>query len=194
MSKQRNAHLTEQQFWTWIAETTPAPYASDQHVKNLIALLSKQSLEEIVGFDFWIWKHFCQSHLTDLWCAAYVIRGWCSDDSFDYFREALILLGEGIFKQALEHPDALADHWEAVQDLREEGTLSIAQHAFRLKTGLSHEDWRAVEKSFSHDPLPATEDPFHWSADDEESQRQRVPRLYFKSMLREAAERRENNS
>lgn len=45
----------------------------------------------------------------DLWGAAYLIHGGCSDDTFWDFRTGLIALGKEIFEKALADPDSLAD-------------------------------------------------------------------------------------
>lgn len=45
----------------------------------------------------------------DLWAAAYIINGGCSDDGFRYFRDWLISEGRSVFEKALKDPDSLAD-------------------------------------------------------------------------------------
>ncbi len=45
----------------------------------------------------------------ELWAAADVIGGGCSDDGFDYFREWLILQGKDVVMGAVMNPDSLAD-------------------------------------------------------------------------------------
>lgn len=44
----------------------------------------------------------------DLWGAAYVINGGCSDDGFRYFLDWLISEGSHTYSQALKSPDNLA--------------------------------------------------------------------------------------
>jgi len=45
----------------------------------------------------------------DIWGAAYVMLGGCSDDGFHYFRDWLISEGRTTFEAALADPDSLAD-------------------------------------------------------------------------------------
>jgi hypothetical protein len=45
----------------------------------------------------------------DLWGAAYLINGGCSDDGFDYFRGWLMLQGRDVWERALRDPESLAD-------------------------------------------------------------------------------------
>ena len=46
----------------------------------------------------------------DLWAAAYLIGGGCSDDSFIDFRAGLIAQGRQWYQKAVASPDSLADH------------------------------------------------------------------------------------
>src|SRR6185503_14472208 len=64
--------------------------------------LSNLSLEEIIDYQ----KHFygCmdQAYNWDLWGAAYLIQGACSDDDFMDFRSWLISMGKDIFEASLK--------------------------------------------------------------------------------------------
>ncbi|MEV7233888.1 DUF4240 domain-containing protein [Streptomyces sp. NPDC051020] len=46
----------------------------------------------------------------DVWAAAYLIGGGCSDDSFMDFRAGLIALGRDWYERAAACPDSLAEH------------------------------------------------------------------------------------
>ncbi|MFC4105838.1 DUF4240 domain-containing protein [Micromonospora zhanjiangensis] len=46
----------------------------------------------------------------DVWAAAYLISGGCSDDSFMDFRAGVIALGRDWYERVLASPDSLADH------------------------------------------------------------------------------------
>ena len=46
----------------------------------------------------------------DLWAAAYLVRGGCSDDSFIDFRAGLIAQGRDWHNKTAAAPDSLADH------------------------------------------------------------------------------------
>lgn len=177
MTRTRDHDITEQQFWNWIKETSPTPYDGETHVENITALLSSKTPVEVLGFDFWQRWFSRLSYNTDLWCAAYILNGGCSDDGFDYFRAALIFRGEDIFKQAVAAPDSLADHWDDMQDMELEDAGYAAQDAYRSITGASMEDWYALLDDFE-DPRPErkTQD-FQWSEDDLESMKKITPRL-----------------
>ncbi len=66
------------------------------------------SLVEVTSFH----RHFdeCQdrAYNWELWAAAYIIGGGCSDDAFSDFRSTLISMGRHVFEAALADPEFLA--------------------------------------------------------------------------------------
>lgn len=58
-------------------------------------------------FQYETWKR--KSYDAQLWAAAAIIFGFCSDDKFDDFRGWLIGKGATVFHAALEEPDSLAE-------------------------------------------------------------------------------------
>lgn len=50
----------------------------------------------------------------DVWAAAYLIGGGCSDDSFMDFRAGLIIQGRDWYERAAAAPDSLADHPDVI--------------------------------------------------------------------------------
>jgi hypothetical protein len=79
-----------------------------------------------------------ESYRNDLWAAAYLINGGCSDDGFTYFRGWLIAQGQQVFERALADPATLEDAivmdgaWDA--DLEE--FLYAARQAYEDATGV----------------------------------------------------------
>lgn len=49
-----------------------------------------------------------RAYRWDLWGAAYIMNGGCSDDGFEYFRYWLIAMGRDVYEAALKSPDSLA--------------------------------------------------------------------------------------
>jgi hypothetical protein len=79
----------------------------------------------------------------DLWAAAYLIGGGCSDDGFIDFRAGLIAQGRDWYHKAAASPDSLAGH-PAVADARHprcdnplfyEEVNYAASHAFQQVSG-----------------------------------------------------------
>lgn len=112
--------------------------ASNDPDAQLIAL--RQSLEslspdEVVGFA----QHFdacdARAYRWDLWAAAYILRGGCSDDSFMDFRASLICRGRNVFEHAVSNPDSLSALDDAESDLFFEGFQYLPQQVYQAKTG-----------------------------------------------------------
>ncbi len=123
-------------FWRLI-EAAKAASGDDcerqaQRVEQHLVTLSP---EEIQSFDRILWEQMRVSYDNDLWAAAYIINGGCSDDGFDYFRGWLIAQGEAVFHNALQNPDTLSDYVTpegADSDGYECGDmLGVAWHAYK---------------------------------------------------------------
>lgn len=111
MKKQASTLMTEEQFWNIIDQSDKGYYLE----RNLSPL----SVEEIFGFIYW-WRYFAaQTYRQDLWAVAYVVRGGCSDDSFDYFRSWLISQGKKIVYDAIANPDSLCKVFDGIVEAGE---------------------------------------------------------------------------
>ena len=51
-----------------------------------------------------------------MWCAAYIMNGGCSDDSFEYFRLWVISRGKDVYQKAKANPDTLISQVAKEQD------------------------------------------------------------------------------
>ncbi len=129
-------------FWRLI-ELSKKGSEGDIYVQldNLRDRLQKLTDEELRSFDRIFWEMMDESYHADLWGAAYIIMGGCSDDSFDYFRAWLIMQGEQPFTDALKSPDSLAPRARRGQEngceFEFEDVLSIAGAVYEAKTGRS---------------------------------------------------------
>ncbi|MBA9002364.1 DUF4240 domain-containing protein [Thermomonospora cellulosilytica] len=72
--------------------------------------LAERSEEEILAFQTCSDKVRGTVYRWDVWAAAYLIGGGCSDDSFMDFREGLIALGREWFERVARSPDDLVEH------------------------------------------------------------------------------------
>ncbi|MBI1213053.1 MAG: DUF4240 domain-containing protein [Alphaproteobacteria bacterium] len=98
-------------FWTIIDKARSTAGADvEARPAALAKVLATLSKAELASFQ----KHYdsliCASYRWDLWGAAYIINGGCSDDSFRYFRDWLISEGREVFDKAVASGDSLADH------------------------------------------------------------------------------------
>lgn len=102
--------MTLEQFWKIIDKVHAA---SDGDMDTKCELLEKElrklPAEEVRSFE----EHFAEceakAYTWELWAAAYIIGGGCSDDSFMDFRATLISMGRPIFEQVVSSPAALVN-------------------------------------------------------------------------------------
>lgn len=100
-------------FWAMIEEARGLADGEDaaercaSQAQHLTELLKDRSAAEIEAFERRFHEYMNESYRWDLWGAAYIIHGGCSDDSFDNFRAWLIGQGRETFEGALKDPESL---------------------------------------------------------------------------------------
>ena len=96
------------QFWQLIERSKAESEGDcDRQADALTRLLLALPATAIVAFDRLFDKYADQAYRNDLWAAAYIINGGCSDDGFEYFRRWLIGQGEAVYTAALRDPESL---------------------------------------------------------------------------------------
>ena len=163
----------------------------DERVVRLSGQLARGAEPEIVRFQICLDRVLMPTFTWELWAAADRIMGWCSDDSFLYFRLWLVGLGRDAFERVIRDPDALAElpevvrlvgrdreAWDEEEWLAWEELDYAALRAFTQVTGRSEGDfYDAVDaqRGDGYEPLdPAGE---RWDASDDAEAERRLPRL-----------------
>jgi hypothetical protein len=144
--------------------------------KALTARLSALSLPEIAAFATRFNGLRDGADRYDLWGAAHLIGGGCSDDAFVDFRSGLIAAGRKWYEAALADPDSLAGHPSVVEAVEWDDDSAIfaelvgyaAADAFREVAGAE-----LVLPEVAEAPI-AGED---WDFEDDDQMRHRLPRL-----------------
>jgi hypothetical protein len=126
--------MPDELFWRLIEEAkSTAGDDIETQAEKLTAFLAQRSADEIVDFAKTFDACMARSYSWDLWAAAYIINGGCSDDGFDYFRGWLIAQGRKVFEDALRDPETLVERADPEAD--GEPMLYVADNAYRRKTG-----------------------------------------------------------
>ena len=107
---------------------------SEEQVKILVKKLEKLPAEDILTFERIFWELMLESYNNDLWAAAYIINGGCSNDCFDYFRGWLIAQGRTVYENALKDPEILVDIAE-FEEVELENMLGVGMTAYEAVTG-----------------------------------------------------------
>jgi hypothetical protein len=157
--------MTRDEFWRIIDHCRSED--QDESIENLTEHMSKLKPDAIGEFDRHLNELMNQSYTWDLWGAAYLINGGCSDDGFDYFRGWLILQGKTVYENAIKDPDSLAelDHPE---DVECEELAYLASRVYESVTGK-----KLIQPSTKRAELGDG-----WDFDDTDEMRSRYPKLF----------------
>ena len=128
------AIMKNEYFWNIVNKAKANASDFEDRAIQLKSLLMQLPAQEIVEFDIEYQQKMIQAYRWDLWGAAYVINGGCSDDGFHYFCAFLISEGEKIYNNAIRDPESLADI-EIEEDAEFEEFSYVASEAYEEKTG-----------------------------------------------------------
>src|SRR5262245_62030044 len=165
-------------FWQLVDSTRGFRDRAD----SLAKLLEQLTPDEIVRFRIIYDDLIFAANRVDLWGAAAVINGGCSDDGFYYFREALIELGRPVFEAAVRDPDSLADIANPGEEMAmEEGLGNTSMLAWTAKTGESEQAFfEAVDSADEVSNRGDAEEGEWWNFSKPAEVRHRLPRLAAK--------------
>jgi hypothetical protein len=166
--------MTDDQFWKLIDSTRRiAKGDPNAHIEALTAALAELPEAEIIAFDDHFAEHWNRAYTWDLWGAAYIIGGGCSDDGFMDFRGWLISKGRKVYEAALQDAESLTRAVkEADEDCQVEGFQYAAPAAWERVTGKDNVDFPA-----SRGPSPEAPAGAPWEDDDLP---ERFPKLWRK--------------
>ncbi|MBK7936968.1 MAG: DUF4240 domain-containing protein [Lewinellaceae bacterium] len=147
-----------------------------EQVEILTELLSNRNEDDIVKFGKIFQKLYTNSYKSDLWAAAYIINGGCSDDGFDYFRGWLIAQGKDVYYNSLDNPEYLARIIKAddMGEIECEDMLSVAENAYVARKGRGSEEFMEL---VPNEPYPEIE--IDWSEEGDDL-KNRFPKLWKK--------------
>ena len=107
--------MDRDEFWAIVdwardgVEDTRTGEGAERVAERVGGRLAEMGREAAVAFDLRYAVLGAESYDWNLWGAAYLMKGGCSDDAFDYFRGWLVTQGRRTWEQALRDPDTLAE-------------------------------------------------------------------------------------
>jgi len=168
-------YMTNEEFWDIIASSKAASHGTfDGHVQSLTSYLSGLAPDEVADFQRIFAECMDRAYSWDLWGAAEIIGGFCSDDGFIDFRSWLISMGREVYEQALADPDSLADIAPGPNAAK--GPFF---EEFAYVAGSVHEEMTGEDIPFSPWGLLSEPTGEPWTQDINELSR-RLPRLWAK--------------
>jgi len=161
-------------FWNLIDASRRATRGDpEQQIGELKQALLSLTPNDIVAFDRILSANHNRAYSWDLWGAAYLIGGGCSDDGFMDFRGWLISRGENVFEAALVDPETLVKVVKNHDgECQIEGFQYVAGEAWQEITGKAAEDFPRHDIELHKEPLGAP-----WSEEELEA---RYPKLFKK--------------
>lgn len=166
--------MDDDAFWALVeqARRDAGDDAPESVAEAMTAALVARGAADAVAFDEAFHRVSAQGYSWDLWGAAYLLNGGCSDDGFDYFRGWLVTRGRRVFEAAVADPDSLAAVVDPddLEGLECEDALGAAWDAHQQLTG------RDLPGPDGEGPgLPDLGE--EWDFDDDEEMRRRYPRI-----------------
>jgi hypothetical protein len=123
-------------FWQIIKEAKSNASDGEEQAELIYEKLKALPPHEIIDFDRLYDEFRFRAYRRDLWGAAYIMNGDCSDDGFEYFRGWLISRGRAVYEKALANPDSLATEYDPDCDCYElESLLYVGHRAYEDSTG-----------------------------------------------------------
>jgi hypothetical protein len=152
--------MTEDAFWELVesarAAVDDSVTAADDVADELVRRLTALPLAGIVDFQRVFDRLQDAAYRWDLWAAAALVNGGCSDDGFMDFRGWLVAQGRSAWAAALESPDALAGLLPAgFEEAYSEEMLYVASSAHEAAGGDEDEfyaETRASDETVSGGP------------------------------------------
>jgi len=133
--------------------------------------LTQLTKSEFILFNQTYRQLFFGANKWELWEAAYIIGGGCSDDCFMDFRNWVISMGKDTYDLSMNAPDELVKYAsdKSVEDFFFEEFGYVAQDVYKKRFG---ENFPPIGKEFS--PVPCGK---KWDENDYDGSRRRFPKL-----------------
>lgn len=176
--------MNQQDFWRIVDSTRGQPDRAEVLAQGLAQLAD----EEIVQFRILYDDMIHQANKFDLWGAAHLINGGCTEDEFYLFREGLLELGQKVFDEAVADADSLAKIAKVGERLEgTEGLGNAAGMAWVAKRGTSEEEFfEEVDRVDANTVRGDADEGEWWDFKRAEEASHRLPRLAERFLKHEA--------
>ena len=169
--------LDEDLYWSIVAASLAHSDDQDAREEFLIKRLKQLSPKEMIGFRLRTDKLLHDTYNSEMWCAAYIINGGCSDDGFEYFRCWVISRGKEVYYNAKENPDSLISQLNEDEIYEFESFWYIPNEAFERITGKDLYDFIDDETfKFKEGQYPTI--VFNWQEEEPDSMKEICPNLF----------------
>lgn len=134
--------MLKSEFWKIIDDSRQeAGGDAEEHVATFAAAVNELEPNELVSFSHWYDDFYARADTWDLWGAAYIIGGGCSDDGFMDFKGWLISRGEKVYEAAVANAESLAKVVALDEETQVEGFYIDIASLWAAKTGKPEADF-----------------------------------------------------
>ncbi len=167
--------MNEDQFWALIdVAHGGSPGDLEGRAERLGAAHGELGADDIQSFQNLFDALMDRAYTWELWGAAYILGGGCSDDGFTDFRAWLTSLGRDRYERAIAAPDSMAEHGFGLDD---EADFFFEEFAYVPADVLEARHGRELADRASPHPMEPAGD--RWDEDGDDLER-RFPRLWDK--------------
>ncbi len=169
--------LEEDLYWKIVSIALKKSPNQDEQQQILVSELQKLPADEIIGFKLRTDQLLFDIYNSEMWCAAYIINGGCSDDGFEYFRSWVISRGKEVYYNSKMKPDYLTEELnDEIEDYEFEDFLYVANDAFTANTGKDIYDYIDDENFKFNEGQKTIE--FTWQEENAYSLKAICPKLF----------------
>ncbi len=171
---ERTNELLEEDLYWKIVDATTKKRDQEKQLEALMDSLRRLPVQQVIGFKLRTYQLTNEISNGNMWCAAYLMNGGCSDDGFDYFKYWVISRGKKTYLSAKSSPDNLFDELDdEVEGYEFEEFHYASNDVFKEKTGMDI-------YGFMDDSAMANETAiqFNWEEDKPETMKAICPKLY----------------
>ena len=126
--------VTEDVFWKIIDQSRKGVEDGDEQLDHLALLLDQLGEDDLVRWQRLLIEKLALSYRWDLWAVAFIAKGGCSDDGFEYFRAWLIAQGRKYFEDSLADPAKAAKRITPGDEAELEVLLNVASDVYESRT------------------------------------------------------------
>lgn len=176
----KESSMDEELFWKLIETAKNKGEDSESQLEWLIRHLARKPIKEIIKFDSIFNENYQKSYSSDIWAAAYIILGGCSDDCFDYFRAWLLYLGKEKYEEAVSNPESIIPYLNSLHGEMPqlEELTCAAMTAYEEKTGMDDGSYYDLYEQLAGNYGDVPELILDWDEDDEDALQQKFPLLW----------------
>jgi len=184
--------MDNDEFWQLIDSARATATPAVPFERALVDVLAERPEPELLRYQACFDRLHGALYRWDVWAAAYLIGGGCSDDAFMDFRAGVISEGRAWYEKVLAGPDAIAEHpaaagedpFDAEEVFFNEDVNYAAPDAFERRTGDRDAFHSAYERHRAEQGIPLvgqvereTDMGESFDFDDDAEMQRRLPRL-----------------